>query len=66
MSRADETRVANRIFCHSQNIFWSLEQINPTQIEAPKVPSGMTGGVEYEAMAYCVSRPTSPTRGAYG
>lgn len=43
-----------RIFCHAQNLFWSLEQIDPSQIEAPKVPSGMTGGVEYEAMAYCV------------
>jgi hypothetical protein len=45
-----------RIFCHSQNLFWSLEQINPNEIEAPKVPSGMTGGVEFEAMAYCVRR----------
>lgn len=45
----------NRIFCHSQNLFWSLEQIDQSQIEAPKVPSGMTGGVEYEAMAYCAS-----------
>lgn len=35
-------------------MFWSLDQINPDQIEAPKVPSGMTGGVEYEAMSYCV------------
>ncbi|ORY84625.1 hypothetical protein BCR35DRAFT_302919 [Leucosporidium creatinivorum] len=43
------------IFCHSQNLFWSLEQIDQSQIEAPKVPSGMTGGVEYEAMAYCAA-----------
>lgn len=50
------TRVAFRIFCHSQNLFWSLHQLNVEQIEAPKVPSGMTGGVEYEAMSYAVSR----------
>ncbi|SCZ95238.1 BZ3500_MvSof-1268-A1-R1_Chr11-2g03376 [Microbotryum saponariae] len=43
------------IFCHAQNLFWSLEQINVEQVEAPAVPSGMTGGVEYEAMAYCAT-----------
>lgn len=45
----------NRIFCHSQNLFWTFEQLDVDAIEAPKVPSGMTGGVEYEAMAYAVS-----------
>ncbi|KDE04696.1 hypothetical protein MVLG_04919 [Microbotryum lychnidis-dioicae p1A1 Lamole] len=43
------------IFCHAQNLFWPLEQINVEQVEAPAVPSGMTGGVEYEAMAYCAT-----------
>jgi len=49
--------LARRIFCHSDNLFWTLEQINVDQIEAPKVPSGMTGGVEHEAMIYCVRPP---------
>ncbi|KAK4054982.1 hypothetical protein OIO90_003323 [Microbotryomycetes sp. JL221] len=40
------------IFCHSQNLFWSFDQINVDAVAGPKVPSGMTGGVEYEAMAY--------------
>lgn len=44
-----------RVFCHANNLFWTLEQIDAEAIESPKVPSGMTGGVEYEAMAYCVS-----------
>ncbi|GAA6052966.1 hypothetical protein JCM3770_001152 [Rhodotorula araucariae] len=43
------------IFCHADNLFWTLEQIDAEAIEAPKVPSGMTGGVEYEAMAYCAA-----------
>ncbi|BGP17556.1 hypothetical protein JCM10213_004097 [Rhodosporidiobolus nylandii] len=43
------------IFCHNQNLFWTLEQIDADAVEAPKVPSGMTGGVEYEAMAYCAA-----------
>ncbi|BGP33256.1 hypothetical protein JCM10296v2_005050 [Rhodotorula toruloides] len=44
------------VFCHSNNLFWTLEQIDADAIEAPKVPSGMTGGVEYEAMAYCTAQ----------
>ncbi|KAK4050623.1 hypothetical protein OIV83_003349 [Microbotryomycetes sp. JL201] len=40
------------IFCHSQNLIWTLEQVDVDAVERPKVPSGMTGGVEYEAMAY--------------
>ncbi|GAA5929946.1 uncharacterized protein JCM15063_004674 [Sporobolomyces koalae] len=43
------------IFCHSQNLFWTFEQLDVDAIEAPKVPSGMTGGVEYEAMAYATA-----------
>lgn len=50
-----------RIFCHANNLFWTLEQVDAVAIETPKVPSGMTGGVEYEAMAYCVRpRPFLP------
>lgn len=33
---------------------WRLEEINEEEVEAPKVPGGMTGGVENEAMQYCV------------
>lgn len=47
-------RSPRRIFVHSDNLFWTLEQIDADEIEAPKVPSGMTGGVEQEAMTYCV------------
>ncbi|GAA5948889.1 hypothetical protein JCM3765_003942 [Sporobolomyces pararoseus] len=43
------------IFCHAQNLFWTFEQLDVDAIEAPKVPSGMTGGVEYEAMAYATA-----------
>ncbi|GAA6059961.1 hypothetical protein JCM10212_001310 [Sporobolomyces blumeae] len=43
------------IFCHSQNLFWTFEQLDVDAISAPKVPSGMTGGVEYEAMAYATA-----------
>lgn len=50
-------RTHGRVFCHANNLFWTLEQIDAEAVEAPKVPSGMTGGVEYEAMAYCVSPP---------
>ncbi|EFP77343.2 uncharacterized protein PGTG_03299 [Puccinia graminis f. sp. tritici CRL 75-36-700-3] len=41
------------IFCHAENQFWDLKSIDEETVEAPKVPSGMTGGVEYEAMSYC-------------
>ncbi len=43
------------VFCHSQNNFWRLEQVDEKTLEGPKVPGGMTGGVEFEAMAYLVS-----------
>lgn len=39
-----------RIFCHSGNTFWRLENIEQDKLEEPKVPGGMTGGVEFEAM----------------
>ncbi|PLW54378.1 hypothetical protein PCANC_04949 [Puccinia coronata f. sp. avenae] len=41
------------VFCHAENQFWDLKTLDEETIEAPKVPSGMTGGVEYEAMSYC-------------
>ncbi|SNX82305.1 uncharacterized protein MEPE_01011 [Melanopsichium pennsylvanicum] len=42
------------IFCHSQNHFWLLCELQDRieTITGPKVPGGMTGGVEFEAMAY--------------
>ncbi|SJX61006.1 uncharacterized protein SRS1_12194 [Sporisorium reilianum f. sp. reilianum] len=42
------------IFCHSQNLFWRFDELHDRidAIRGPKVPSGMTGGVEFEAMAY--------------
>lgn len=43
------------IFCHSQNRFWRLEDVDVKEVEGPKVPGGMTGGVEFEAMGYLVS-----------
>ncbi|KAH8916703.1 hypothetical protein BT69DRAFT_1228051 [Atractiella rhizophila] len=43
------------VFCHSQNTFGDLRQMNQDEMEAPKVPGGMTGGVEFEAMAYCAT-----------
>ncbi|KAL8280110.1 hypothetical protein RQP46_007440 [Phenoliferia psychrophenolica] len=43
------------IFCHSGNVFWDIQEIDQDAIESPKVPSGMTGGVEFEAMAYCTT-----------
>lgn len=48
------------VFCHAQNPIWVREQLDEGAIETPKVPSGMTGGVEAEAMAYAVSCPPSP------
>ena len=38
------------IFCHSGNKIWRFEDINEEELAQPKVPGGMTGGVEYEAM----------------
>ncbi|KAJ9479769.1 Drf_GBD domain-containing protein [Pseudozyma hubeiensis] len=43
------------IFCHSQNFYWRFEELVGDKmdlIRGPKVPGGMTGGVEFEAMAY--------------
>lgn len=43
------------IFCHGQNRFWRLDEVDIRAVEGPQVPGGMTGGVEFEAMAYLVS-----------
>lgn len=43
-----------RIFCHPNNVYNSIDTLDQVAIESPQVPSGMTGGVEYEAMHYCV------------
>lgn len=43
------------VFCHGSNRFWSMRDINIADVQCPKVPGGMTGGVEFEAMAYQTS-----------
>jgi hypothetical protein len=40
------------IFCHASNRFWDLTGVNVDEAQGPKVPGGMTGGVEFEAMSY--------------
>ena len=42
------------IFCHSHNFYWRFQELEDRidSIQGPKVPGGMTGGVEFEAMAY--------------
>lgn len=42
------------VFCHPNNTIWVLSETDETRVEKPKAPSGMTGGVEYEAMCYFV------------
>lgn len=44
------------VFCHSSNRFWALQDVNIDEAQAPKVPGGMTGGVEFEAMSYLTSQ----------
>lgn len=46
-----------RTFAHNGNGFLELDRLDSARIESPQVPSGMTGGVENEAMNYCVSLP---------
>ena len=43
-------------FCHPKNTIWKLGDVDINLVETPKAPSGMTGGVEYEAMGYLVRR----------
>lgn len=42
------------VFCHPNNTVWELGSVDEKKVEAPVAPGGMTGGVEFEAMAYLV------------
>jgi hypothetical protein len=42
------------VFCHPNNAIWVLAETDESKVEKPKAPGGMTGGVEFEAMAYLV------------
>jgi hypothetical protein len=42
------------VFCHPNNTIWVLSDTDESRVEKPKAPSGMTGGVEFEAMCYFV------------
>ena len=33
---------------------WNLSDVDEARVEKPRAPGGMTGGVEFEAMAYLV------------
>lgn len=48
------------VFCHSGNTYWRLQNIEQGKVEEPKVPGGMTGGVEFEAMGEPLI-PSSPS-----
>lgn len=43
------------VFCHPNNTIWILSETDENRVEKPKAPSGMTGGVEFEAICYFVS-----------
>ncbi|KAL5526795.1 hypothetical protein ACEPAF_8520 [Sanghuangporus sanghuang] len=40
------------VFCHPSNTIWNLDDTDEKRVEKPRAPGGMTGGVEFEAMAY--------------
>ncbi|KDR78820.1 hypothetical protein GALMADRAFT_137817 [Galerina marginata CBS 339.88] len=40
------------VFCHPNNTIWVLSETNENNVEKPRAPGGMTGGVEFEAMGY--------------
>ncbi|EAU85331.2 hypothetical protein CC1G_07601 [Coprinopsis cinerea okayama7 len=40
------------VFCHPNNTIWILAETDENRVEKPKAPSGMTGGVEFEAICY--------------
>ncbi|KAL5526007.1 hypothetical protein ACEPAG_7345 [Sanghuangporus baumii] len=40
------------VFCHPSNTIWNLNDTDEKRVEKPRAPGGMTGGVEFEAMAY--------------
>lgn len=43
------------VFCHPSNTIWNLDDTDEKRVEKPRAPGGMTGGVEFEAMAYLVN-----------
>ena len=40
------------IFCHENNAIWDWDSLDTQAAMAPRVPSGMTGSVEWEAIMY--------------
>ena len=44
------------VFCHPNNTIWNLPDTDVGRVEKPRAPGGMTGGVEFEAMSYLVSK----------
>lgn len=44
------------VFCHPNNTIWNLNDTDEGRVEKPRAPGGMTGGVEFEAMAYLVCK----------
>ena len=44
------------VFCHPNNTIWILPEVDESRVEKPRAPGGMTGGVEFEAMQYFVSK----------
>jgi len=42
------------IFCHSNNTIWVLTETDEVHVEKPHAHSGMTGGVEFEAIGYLI------------
>ncbi|KAG5635721.1 hypothetical protein H0H81_010299 [Sphagnurus paluster] len=49
------------VFCHPNNTIWVLAETDEGKVERPRAPGGMTGGVEFEAMTYFISRKASTT-----
>jgi hypothetical protein len=50
-----ESGLATRVMCHSENGLWELAEVDLDKIK-PQAPSGASGGVEFEAIGYLVSR----------
>lgn len=43
------------IFCHDENVVQDYDAIDLTEAQRPRIPSGMTGSVESEAMRYATA-----------
>lgn len=43
------------IFCHDENVVQDYDTIDLTEAHRPRIPSGMTGSVECEAMRYATA-----------